>query len=280
MPVPAGSARASTGDRSLYAEWYGSGSPAVIIEVGSTMPGTNDPGWFPIIEELSRETTVLLYDRANLGKSDPAPKPRTQVDFTDDLRAVIAAAPIQPPYVLVGGSFGGLIVMDFASRYPETVAGIVLVDSTHPEHNLRSLPLVPPATPGEPPSLTDFRRQMWLEQHAPLETDEWEGLDATDTIERARSWNLRDIPLAVLTAGQNEWEPDFPSSVAKQYEEEWLQMQREYAALSTSGFHRIVADSDHIIHDRRPDVVIAAIRALARGIPLSAIDERPNLQCP
>lgn len=280
MLVPAGSARVSAGDRSLYAEWYGSGGPAVVIEVGSTMPGTNDPGWFPIIGELSHETTVLVYDRASLGKSDPTSKPRTLADFTDDLRAVIAAAPVQPPYVLVGGSFGGLIVTDFASRDPQEVAGIVLVDSTHPEHNLQSLPLVPPENPGEPPSLTEFRRQMWLEQYAPLETDEWEGLNAADAIERSKAWNLPDIPLVVLTAGVNEWEADFPPEIAELYEQAWLQMQRDLASLSTRSFHRIVADSDHIIHYRRPDLVIASVRALMYGVSLSAIDERSKLKCP
>ena len=279
MTTSVGSDRIPLGSRELYVEWHGDEVPTVLIEVGSTVPATSDPGWQPIVEKLAREMRVILYDRANLGQSDPAPKPRKLVDFTRDLRAVLADM-AQPPFVLVGMSFGGMITTDYASRYPGDVSGLLLLDAPHPGANARCLPLVPPEVPGEPPSLAGFRRQMWLEQHAPLETDEWEGLDAEDAIEQAMGWNLRDIPLVVLTAGINKWEPDFPPGVAASYEQEGLKMQREYAALSSRSFHRVVRDSDHIIHDRRPDVVIAAIRALARGIPLSAIDERPNLRCP
>lgn len=278
MASPVESERIPAGGRELYVEWYGGESPTVVIEVGSTVPGTSDPGWQPIVDKLAWEMGVVLYDRAGLGLSDATTKPRKLADFTHDLRAVLAG--FRPPFVLVGMSFGGMIVTDYASRYPGDVSGLLLLDSTHPAHNARCLPLVPEETPGEPSSLSDFRRQMWLEQHAPLETDEWEGLDAADAMEQAKNWNLRDIPLVVLTAGRDEWEPDFPQDVAKRYVQEWLQIQREYAALSSRSFHRVVGDSDHIIHDRRPDLVIAAIRALARGIPLSAIDERPNLRCP
>lgn len=279
MASVVGSDRIPAGDRELYVEWYGSDSPTAVIEVGSTIPGTADPGWQPIVKQLAWEMGVVLYDRSGLGQSGTAPKPRKLADFTHDLRAVLANY-ARPPFVLVGMSFGGMIATDYASRYPGDVSGLLLLDAPHPEINARCLPLVPPQVPGEPNALTEFRRQMELEQHAPLGTDEWEGLDAADAIERAKGWNLRDIPLVVLTAGINEWDPGFPPGVAARYEQEWLKMQREYAALSSRSFHRIVADSDHIIHDRRRDVVITAIRALARGIPLSAIDERPNLRCP
>ncbi len=272
--------RIPVGDRSLNAEYFDGGDLTIIIEVGSTMPGTADPGWEPVVKKLEREMTVLLYDRAGLGKSDLAPRPRTLANFTHDLRTVLADLAPQPPFVLVGASFGGMIITDYASRYPVDVAGVLLLDSTHPTHNARSLPLLPAQWRDEPPSLTTFRRQMWLEDHAPLETDEWEGLDTADAMERAKTWNLHDIPLVVLTAGQNDWEPDFPIGVAKRYEQEWLEMQREYAALSTRSFHRIVSDSDHNIHERRPDLVIAAVRALMYDTSLTAIDERPGLRCP
>lgn len=280
MLRPAGADRIPVGDRSLYAEWFGSGTATVLIEVGSTMPGTADPGWEPIVEKLAREMNVILYDRAGLGKSGPVTKPRKLADFTLDLRAVLADLAQQLPFVLVGMSFGGMIVTDYAARYPSDVSGLLLLDAPHPEINARCLAFVPQRTPDEPRSLTEFRRQIELEVHAPLEAQELEGLDLASGIEHARRWNLRDIPLVVLTAGQNDWEPDFPRDVASRYEQEWLQMQRELAALSTHSFHRVVMDSDHIIHDRRPDLIIAAIRTLAQGVSLSVIDERPRLQCP
>ncbi len=238
--------------------------PAVVIEVGSTMPGTADPGWRAIGEKLSQETQVFFYDRASLGKSDPAFLPRTLADFAEDLRLVLQAAAVPPPYILVGGSFGGMIVTHYASLHPQEVGGVMLVDSPHPEVNLRTLALLPPETPSEPKSLADFRRQAWLEQYAPPETFEREGLDATASIAQAQEiWDLRDIPLVVLTAGIDEWEESFPAETARRYEDLWLDMQKKLAGLSTRTTHTIVEDSDHLIHERRPEVVMEAVRNLA-----------------
>ena len=91
MASPAGSDRIPAGDRELYVEWYGGESPTVVIEVGSTVPATSDPGWQPIVEKLAREMGVVLYDRAGLGQSGAAPKPRKLADFTHDLHAVLSS---------------------------------------------------------------------------------------------------------------------------------------------------------------------------------------------
>ena len=115
--------------RRIYAEQHGirrDGQPVIVIEVGSTQAGTKDRGWWPVRDAVARKAQVLFYDRAGLGESDPAQLPRTIADFTKDLRALLQAAQIDPPYLLVGGSFGGLIVTHYAALYPGEVAGIVL----------------------------------------------------------------------------------------------------------------------------------------------------------
>jgi pimeloyl-ACP methyl ester carboxylesterase len=252
-----------SGNRMLYAERWGTHSPTVIYETGSTMPGTNDPGWRPIRDAITAEASVFLYDRAGLGRSDPAPLPRPLSAFTADLIAVLQASASPPPYVLVGGSFGGMLALHYASLFPEDTRGVLLVDSTHPEHNTRSLSVLPPESPNEPNALRGFRSLLLQENNAPLETNEWEGLDVPASIAEAQAaWNLRDIPLIVLTAGLDEWEEGFPEDVADRYEQVWLDLQNEMAALSTRSKHVIVEDSDHIIHFRRPDIVIRMIREL------------------
>jgi pimeloyl-ACP methyl ester carboxylesterase len=89
-------------------------------------------GWAEIQRYLAQHTTVVLYDRAGLGWSDPGPWP-TGKQMVDDLHALLGAAGIPAPYVLVGHSVGGLLVRLYARRYPEQVAGLVLVDSSHPD---------------------------------------------------------------------------------------------------------------------------------------------------
>jgi len=265
-----------SGNHSLYAEQWGgveqAGDPTVIYEAGSLIPpGTNNPGWWPIRDAIITDLhlPVFLYDRAGLGKSEPVPLPRPLSAFTTDLHNVLHDFGIQPPYLLIGGSFGGMLVLHYASLYPDEVMGVLLVDSTHPEHNQRTLTVLPSEAPGEPVSLCEFRTLLSQLDRIPPESNEWEGLDVPTSIVEARElWNLHDIPLIVLTAGQDKWEPDFPMNVAGRYEQVWLDLQKEMATLSTNSKHRIVEDSDHLIHDRRPDIVIESIRELANGFPI------------
>jgi pimeloyl-ACP methyl ester carboxylesterase len=264
-PIPTISGCFDIGGRALYAEWHRSpGSRVtVVVEVGSTMPGTQDRAWGIVGDTLLEHANVFFYDRANLGRSDPVAMPRPLSAFTADLRAVLQAVGAPPPYLLVGGSFGGMLATHFASLYLQEVIGVVLVDSTHPEHDLRALAVLPPKIEGEHNAVTEFRRLLWTEQHAPLETFEWEGLDTPASIQEAKqAWNLRDLPLFVLTAGIDTWEEGFPPETAAAYEAVWMDCQKIYVALSTRSRHIIVEDSDHIIHCNRPDVVINAIRGI------------------
>ena len=259
----------------LYAEQWGrveqSGDPTVIYEAGSLLPpGTNNPGWQPIRDAITANLhlPVFLYDRAGLGQSEPVALPRPLSAFTTDLHNVLHDFGIQPPYLLVGGSFGGMLVLHYASIYPDEVMGVLLVDSTHPEHNQRTLAVLPAEARGEPGSLREFRMLLTQLDRIPPESNDWEGLDVPASIAEARElWNLHAIPLIVLTAGVDEWEADFPMDTAERYEQVWLELQKEMAALSTNSKHRIVEDSDHLIHDRRPNIVIESIRELAKDFP-------------
>ncbi len=255
--------------RHIYAELHGvrqPGQPVIVVEVGSTQAGTKSQGWWPLRDALAKEAPVFFYDRAGLGGSDPVRLPRTIAEFTGDLRGLLQAMEIEPPYLLVGGSFGGLLVTHYAALYPRDVAGIVLVDSTHPEANPRTLTLLPAEAPGESRALKNFRSFVWTETYAPLETNEEEGLDFPTSIQQMRAaWNLGDIPLIVLTAGQDSWEAGFPLDVAERYEQLWLDLQKELAARSTNSVNIIVKESEHCIHDEAPDAVINAVKRLLRG---------------
>ena len=100
--------------------------------------------WSGVIPALAAFTRVVSYDRPNTiaGASDPAPMPRTAADVVADLHALLDAAAVPGPYVLVGHSVGGLFVRLFASRYPDEVAGLVLVDASHEEQDVRRQDMV------------------------------------------------------------------------------------------------------------------------------------------
>ena len=110
---------------SLYLLEKGSGEPTVVFEAGIAATNLN---WFHIQEIVSRFTGTASYDRSGLGWSSPCRTARTPGNIAVELRAMLQCAQIKPPYILVGHSFGGLVMRRFALLYPEDVAGILLVD--------------------------------------------------------------------------------------------------------------------------------------------------------
>ena len=108
----------------------GQGSPTVVLEAGIAATSLS---WRLVQDEVAKFSRVASYDRAGLGWSDPASQPLTLTRLVDDLHTLLQVAQLPPPYVLVGHSFGGLIVRAYAQRYPTETAGLVLVDAVRPE---------------------------------------------------------------------------------------------------------------------------------------------------
>ncbi|HEY8875998.1 MAG TPA: alpha/beta fold hydrolase [Roseateles sp.] len=106
-----------------------SGAPVVVFENGARM--TLDT-WTAVIDGLGRDTTVFTHNRAGYGQSEAAEGPRSGEAVVEELRALLAAKGLKPPYVLVGHSLGGLYMQWFARRYPQEVQALVLVDSVYP----------------------------------------------------------------------------------------------------------------------------------------------------
>ncbi len=104
----------------------GTGAPAVVLESGIAGSSVS---WLYVEEQVSAFARVVSYDRAGLGWSQPGTGPRTLEQITLELRTLLQKAGIPAPYILVGHSFGGLMVRYFAAAYPAEVAGIVLVDA-------------------------------------------------------------------------------------------------------------------------------------------------------
>ena len=164
------------GGRRLYLACKGSGSPTVILEAGA---GSNGDTWsmvepqgagrISVFDGVAEFTRVCAYDRPGTvsgvqthqrSRSDPAPMPRSAGDVVADLRALLAAARVGPPYVLVGPSFGGLIARLLASSVPDDVVGLVLVDAAHEDFWAKLKALMTPAQweriVQTPPELADY----------------------------------------------------------------------------------------------------------------------------
>src|ERR671925_332710 len=117
------------GGHRLHLSCTGSGTPTVVLEPGGGGMSSN-LGW--IAPAVARDTRVCVYDRAGRGWSEPASTAQDGAQIATDLHTLLQRGHVPGPYVLAGHSFGGLYVLTFAARYPEEVAGMVLVDSTAP----------------------------------------------------------------------------------------------------------------------------------------------------
>ena len=214
------------GDRALWVECTGEGSPTIVMESGL---GGDHRTWDRVAPELADRARVCVYDRAGIADSDPAPGTRTAADAVDDVRALLTAAGIAPPYVLVGFSYGGIVTQLHASMYPDDVAGIVLVESNHP---LEAAQFAEHLTPEQ----VELDREMALGN--PEGLDVFAGMD-----EAAAAGPLPEVPLVVVTAGISEgWPPDWDAETLDALR---AAQQADLATFTSQGTQLIAESSAH-----------------------------------
>lgn len=261
--------RVDVGGYHLYMESAGTDSPTVIFECGMECGAASLANLAAAVQKFTR---TLIYDRAGLGQSDPAPTPRTSQDVVNDLWRLLEQTQIAGPYLLVGHSFAGLHLRLFAHQHPQSVVGLVLLDPSHPDQSMRDLQRLPPSAPSEPAALTTARDTLIAELNDPFHNEE--GMDvAACAVQVRATGHFGQLPLVVITAGIDEWEEGFPPEVARALEANWLAMQKELVALSHNGTHIIATASDHSIQDCQPALVIDVIHQLVQAIRAGRVAE-------
>jgi pimeloyl-ACP methyl ester carboxylesterase len=121
------------GQYRLHLYCTGEGSPSVVLEAGSSSPGLT---WASVQREIEKSTRVCSYDRAGIGYSESAGGPLSPQQVASDLHALLKAANVPGPYIMVGHSAGGVYMRAYTSKFPSEVVGMVLVDSSHEGENL------------------------------------------------------------------------------------------------------------------------------------------------
>jgi len=123
------------GGHRLYATCTGTGSPTIVFLHG----WVNDPHFVPHEHEegvrdlLDEDYRVCLYDRRNVGFSDTVDGVQSPQAMLREMEKVLAGLDARPPYVLMAGSFGGLLAYDFLNHHPDEVAGMVMIDTMFPD---------------------------------------------------------------------------------------------------------------------------------------------------
>lgn len=236
------------------------GAPAVILEAGLA---ADHSAWAQVEAGVAPFARACSYDRAGLGRSSPGAPPRDAAAAAADLRAVLDAAGVRGPYVLVGHSFGGLFARRFAADYPADVAGVVLVDAVHEDWWERALAALPPETAADSERLRSFRGFLSVDVADPARNAEGLAIPTVAAQVRAAG-TLGNKPLVVLVAGRSDviapgLPPEVESRLTAMLQRE---LPAELAALSVDSTTVVVADSGHNIPQQRPDMVVLAIQAV------------------
>ncbi len=256
------------GGRNLHMAVRGSGAPTIVIEAGMGEPPIESGSWNAVVEELSKSNRVVLYDRAGLGRSDPAPKlPRTGADVAADLEAILAKAAVPGPYLLVGHSYGGIHLRIFASRFPDKVAGMVLVDASHPDQERRWLAAFGPAPANETETLRKVREHLASRGTPESNPEKIDPKATAEQIQGAR--DLGDKPLVILTHSAGfKIDPSLPDEHLARIESVWTAIQDGYRRLSTRSTLIQSKTGGHNLPGEDPALVIAGVRsALAQLAP-------------
>lgn len=289
------------GGRMLNIYCSGVGQPAIILETGATWTFYNTPkamfengvqrpgySWVRIQRELAKFTTACWYDRAGSGWSDAGPYPRDSASHARDLHALLAAAGVPPPYVLVAESSAALDARLYTRFYPDSVAGLVMVDGVHPDFftragpgrgrmarfpefvghsqdvaaqafNLFGLYRLGSANRPAPPLPAGMTASEWntiwrLAQapkaRAALIQDIASWVQSTTQARAAGS--LGDRPLIVVSSEN--------SAVESASRSLWMELQTDLARLSTRGKQMVLPESRGDLIYQAPEAIVDAVR--------------------
>ncbi len=274
------------GGHRLHISRAGDGVPAVVIIPAL---GGVTAEWLPVRDAVACRTLAAVYDRPGFGWSEPVPGRPTAVGMTHELHALLDAAEIPRPLVLAGHSLGGLLARVYAELYRDEMAGLALLDSSHPRQAER-LP-----KPGLRSRRVQRATQVALDYARPLglrrlrcslsgqrprdaqaafalssrqrraEAKELLAFDAICRDTGVIAGELGDLPLTVVTSSERV--PGLPENSRAQrarsrFYPAWLGLQRELVALSADSVHVVAQNSGHLVHRDDPDLVIGALTDL------------------
>ena len=271
--------------RKVHVLCAGEGSPTVILEAG--LPGSSLT-WMSVFSEIAELTRVCAYDRPGYGWSQPTTSPRTAETIVQELRVLLQSTDTQPPYILVGHSFGGLLMQLYATRFPNDFTGMVLVDSSHPDQAHRTLDLqeidtisfamktlgpigivrllfpVPAGNPeSRDASVREQERELLMTSRTlRTATREMSGLRESLRQVTESTVDLGSKPLVVLSEGRRR-------------AESWQALQEDLSRMSTNSEWQVVDGAGHFVQHDQPDVVVGAVRRVIEKLETTADDASP-----
>ena len=256
----------SVDGRQFAYEVVGAGSPTVVLE---TEIGAESGEWAQSPTPSRDQKLVFRYDRAGRGESDPGQGNRDALTMVGELNALLEATQTKGPYLLVGHSFGGLLMRLFANARSADVYGLVLVESIHHRQFQVLGPAFPAPSPSDAPALVqmrDFWTGGWRAANSTTEHIDFERSFAQD---RAVT-SLGNLPFFVVSAAGFLNTPFIQDAAARQRMQRlWNELQADLTHLSYHHSIVYLEKSGHFVQRDDPDSIVMAIEALLRDGHLS-----------
>lgn len=239
----------SFGELRLFACVRGDGAPTIVLAAGA---GQDSRTWDPVVADLATLGTVVTFDRPGFGRSPAVEGPRTSRVIATELRQLLGVLELSGPALVVGHSMGGIHALTYAELFPESVAGVLLLDAPPPGFEDARLAL-----------LSDREKELRREQ---LE-DGYES--ARDAVRRERDGARAergdfsgfpvDKPLIVAAADSQDFGELGNGEAHRRL---WVEMSGRWLTLSRRSKLEIAAGSGHMIHQDRPELVLELVREL------------------
>ncbi|GCD89247.1 alpha/beta fold hydrolase [Nocardioides sp. LS1] len=239
------------GGHDLYMSCTGDGPVTVVYVHG----WVQDAGYVPhdsatgIRDLLVRDYRVCLYDRRNVGSSETVDAVQTPADMLHDMEAVLHAGGVEPPYILMAASFGGLVASSYLQAHPDDVEGMVLIDAHFPDE-LRLDRLLPP----------EDRSVHFREEDRCCSVERIAQVDLYRSLQHGIG-SEPDIPVVYLASTQDPLDENGLGS--PKYHARLLSARRAYVDRFSPGILRAV-DAPHFMEPVVPDVIAHAVREVDR----------------
>jgi pimeloyl-ACP methyl ester carboxylesterase len=291
------------GGHLLHINIIGKGGPAVIMESGS---GDFSFIWSLVQPNIAKFTTAVTYDRAGFAWSEPGPNPRTGRQLAYELHTALKNAGLKSPYILVGQSFGGFLVRNYARYYPNEVAGMVLVDVLNEDEKIvidnKPVRIREMAKGQVAPPVKNFINKDTLKIFPDKRDSLYSIIEPPldklpDSIQKRQIWAQSQPGFRIAVMNEMNWSPEDVADIyankgkpqymlgniplyilskgkgsyrglpdSAQLETERLKLQEDLAHLSSNSKHIIDKNSGHNIHLEDPALVVEAIRQVFEAV--------------
>jgi pimeloyl-ACP methyl ester carboxylesterase len=234
------------------------GEPVVVLESGAISPLEN---WDPVFDRIAAIAPVIAYDRRGIGKSESDMEPQTLKHVASSVHALLTQMKVTPPYVLVGHSYGGILIREFARDFPMEVRGLVYLDApdielTYAELDAISpdarrivfedLDSIPPNLPAGPRAEIDnIRRVMANDMAEARAVRPPAGIPATVLIAAGKFERSENPPPAEVSAGLLRLD---------------IKHEQEWALTSPEGLLVVARNLSHYVHKDDPALIGQLIR--------------------